>query len=368
MTLVRKHLLRASLATLFASLFSFGCSDNSTRYFERDRYPAKLSDWNLLSIKGDHLQISDETFVYDLNSPLFSDYAHKLRTIFIPKNQMMTFDPEKTFEFPMKSVITKTFFYEKGMEGSVRISSSWSGDPSEINLKKHRLIETRLLVKHADGWEAIPYIWRDDEAHLNLTGSIVRLALEEEPHSLNYLTPSKNQCKSCHATNHTNGEILPIGPKARHLNKSSPLYAVNQIDYLTDKGILSQVASTIDKNAVYTDMAADLSHRARSYLDINCGHCHNENGAADTSGLLLDYKNHELAELGLCKPPIAAGKGSGGRMYSITPGRPKESIMSYRLSSTHPAAMMPELGRALVDEAGVALINEWISSLPGECI
>ena len=116
----------------------------------------------------------------------------------------------------------------------------------------------------------------DEEAHLNLTGSIVRLALEEEPHSLNYLTPSKNQCKSCHATNHTNGEILPIGPKARHPNKSSPLYAVNQIDYLTDKGILSQVASTIDKNAVYTDMGADLSHRARSYLDINCGHCHNE--------------------------------------------------------------------------------------------
>ena len=192
MTLVRKHLLRASLATLFASLFSFGCSDNSTRYFERDSYPAKLSDWNLLSIKGDNLEISDETFVYDLNSPLFSDYAHKLRTIFIPENQMMTFDPEKTFEFPIKSVITKTFFYEKGMGGSVRISSSWSGDPSEINLKKHRLIETRLLVKHADGWEAIPYIWRDEEAHLNLTGSIVRLALDEEPHSLNYLTPSKN--------------------------------------------------------------------------------------------------------------------------------------------------------------------------------
>ena len=128
----------------------------------------------------------------------------------------------------------------------------------------------------------------------------MRLALEEAPHSLNYLTPSKNQCKSCHATNHTNGEILPIGPKARHLNKSSPLYAVNQIDYLTNKGILSQVASTIDKNAAYTDMAADLSHRARSYLDINCGHCHNENGAADTSGLLLDYKDHKLAELGLC--------------------------------------------------------------------
>ena len=150
MTSIKKHLVWVSMATFFASFMSFGCSDNSTQYFERDRYPAKLSDWNLLSIRGDNLEISDETFVYDLNSPLFSDYARKLRTIFIPENQMMTFDPEKTFEFPMKSVITKTFFYEKGVEGSVRISSSWSGDPSEINLKKHRLIETRLLVKHAD--------------------------------------------------------------------------------------------------------------------------------------------------------------------------------------------------------------------------
>lgn len=45
-------------------------------------------------------------------------------------------------------------------------------------------------------------------------------------------------------------------------------------------------------NAVRADTTQTLEHQARSYLDINCGHCHNANGAADTSGLLLDYKIH----------------------------------------------------------------------------
>ena len=35
----------------------------------------------------------------------------------------------------------------------------------------------------------------------------------------------------------------------------------------------------------WADQNANLDDRARSYLDINCGHCHIEGGSADTSGL-----------------------------------------------------------------------------------
>ena len=64
------------------------------------------------------------------------------------------------------------------------------------------------------------------------------------------------------------------------------------------------------------------------------GHCHNPRGAADTSGLFLDARETEPRRLGLCKPPIAAGRGSGGLAYSLVPGQPEASILSYRMHAT----------------------------------
>ncbi|MBD3648037.1 MAG: hypothetical protein HUJ31_11435, partial [Pseudomonadales bacterium] len=110
-----------------------------------------------------------------------------------------------------------------------------------------------------------------------------------------------------------------------------------------------------------------LEVRARDYLDINCGHCHSPTGSADTSGLFLHAAETSLRRLGVCKPPIAAGRGSGGRSVSIWPGRPEASIMVYRMEATDPGTLMPELGRSLVHEEGVQLIAEWIRSLEGEC-
>ena len=72
--------------------------------------------------------------------------------------------------------------------------------------------------------------------------------------------------------------------------------------------------------------------------------------------------------MGYCKPPIAAGKGTGGRLYSIVPGHPEASILSFRLDTSDPSMMMPELGRSLVHAEGVALVSSWIAQLEGECI
>jgi len=111
----------------------------------------------------------------------------------------------------------------------------------------------------------------------------------------------------------------------------------------------------------------DLEHRARSYLDINCGHCHNPHGAADTSGLFLYGAETSARRLGVCKPPIAAGRGTGGRRVSVMPGEPDASILIFRVGDTDPGIMMPELGRATVHEEGLALLRRWVESLPGVC-
>ena len=88
---------------------------------------------------------------------------------------------------------------------------------------------------------------------------------------------------------------------------------------------------------------------------------------ARTSGLYLDIAQTDPAQLGICKAPVAAGRGSGGRRYAIVPGQPDASILVFRIESTEADVKMPELGRNLVDDQGVALIRQWIAELPGTC-
>ena len=56
-------------------------------------------------------------------------------------------------------------------------------------------------------------------------------------------------------------------------------------------------------------------------------------------------------------------RGSGGSDCDIVPGRPEKSILVYRMDSLVPGIMMPELGRGLIDSAGVKLISDYISLL-----
>lgn len=315
-----------------------------------------------------------DAFVYELNTALFSDYALKLRTVHLPAGAKARYQADEVFEFPVGTIITKTFFYPKeaSVAGArpVSLTSSWNGNPESIDLDHYDLIETRILIRQSEGWDALPYIWNGDDAHLKITGDLFTLETVGEP--LNYLVPSRNQCSSCHATNHTSGDILPIGPKARHLNRPTQAFREqtgdNQLQFMADAGLLTGLPrSDVPKNASLDSTTSSVEERARAYLDINCAHCHNPEGAADTSGLLLNIDNQKLAALGLCKPPIAAGRGSGGHLYSIVPGEPDTSIMTFRMASTNPASMMPELGRSLAHTEGIEVVREWISGMQGEC-
>ncbi|MCB1647666.1 MAG: hypothetical protein KDI36_19545, partial [Pseudomonadales bacterium] len=132
----------------------------------------------------------------------------------------------------------------------------------------------------------------------------------------------------------------------------------------TDLSDIPAAARWQDPQSV-TDAGLNLA--ARSWLDINCGHCHNPVGPADTSGLFINWQETDKRRLGYCKVPIATGGGSGGRSVSISPGKPDESILVFRVGSDDPAAMMPEIGRSLVHQEGAALIRRWVASLEGQC-
>lgn len=296
---------------------------------------------------------------YDLVSPLFSDYLLKSRTVWVPEGTQATYAEDGVFGFPVGTIITKTF--------------SYADDLRTPQANRH-LVETRVLIKTADDWLSLPYLWDDagKVATLSVGGTIKPLSFLRDdgtPLSLSYLVPNKNQCIKCHE-DLSKTEL--IGPKARNLNRdfAYPEGTENQLAHWTRLGLLAGAPAPAGapRLAAWDDPNESIERRARSWLEINCAHCHNERGAGRTSGLYLFASVPESSPtLGICKPPVAAGGGAGTFAFDIVPGKPDESILMFRMRSTDPAIMMPELGRAVVHEAGVDLVGQWIAGLQGSC-
>ena len=353
---------------VLVSLWLLGCEPGSVS--QTGEYPESLSDWELLRITGKRFNGHDESTVYDLNSPLFTDYAHKYRSVWTPPGQAGEVSSDGTLILPIGSVVTKTFYYSK-QHGQLVHSGVPNAPAASLNLDKVRLIETRLLVKTEVGWQGLPYIWNEEQtdATLEITGGVIPLEVSGLG-QFNYVVPDFNQCQGCHVTNVAAGSMQPIGLKAKHLDKpySYSGQDLNQLQYLVERHALSGLgAADYQANADWQALGEPLERAARSYLDINCGHCHSRSGPADTSAMFLTIEETDPIHLGVCKPPVAAGQGTGGYLFGINPGYGEESIVTFRMQSDDPGAMMPELGRTLVHTEGVQLIAEWIDGMAGDC-
>ena len=279
--------------------------------------------------------------------------------MWLPEGAQASYTADGVFAFPVGTIITKTFAYAEDLRSP--------------QANRH-LVETRVLIKTADDWLSLPYLWDEagKVATLSVGGTIKPLSFFREDGtklSLSYLVPNKNQCIKCHEDL---AKTELIGPKARNLNRDFA-YAdgtENQLAHWTRLGLLAGAPAPTDapRLAAWDDPAETVERRARSWLEINCAHCHNDRGAGRTSGLYLWASVPTTSPtLGVCKPPVAAGGGAGTFTFDIVPGKPDESIVMFRMRSTEPAIMMPELGRAVVHEAGVDLVAQWISQLPGTC-
>jgi uncharacterized repeat protein (TIGR03806 family) len=311
----------------------------------------RLSDYGFFVDEAGR-EPADGLLSYDLINPLFSDYASKHRYVFIPDGQPAAYRDDDVFDFPVGSVLIKTFAFAPDMRSP------------EVG---ERFVETRLLIRARDGWKAYPYVWNADqsEAYYSPVGmrtSIKTLTPSGEAVELQYAVPNQNQCKTCHQSGQA---LAPIGPTARSLNHEGPA-GTNQIAHWTSLGMLTGAPSPeVIPAAPHTaDVSRSVEERARAYLDINCSHCHKADGGASNSGLFLRWTEEDPVGWGVRKHPTAAGRGAGQSRFVIEPGRPDESILLYRMESTEPGVLMPELGRSVVDEAGVRLVREWIASMP----
>ena len=336
---------------------AYGCdiTDKPVRFTPDSEPYAKLSDYRFFKGNLSDLNPNNRVLPYDLNSSLFTDYAWKKRFIWMPVGVSGVYNDTDVFDLPVGTVLIKNFYYPDDFR-----------NPDG----PRRIFETRLLVHASNGWRGLPYIWDEEqsEAILSLAGGDAQIQFTRETGEqiqTRYLIPNANQCRSCHLED---GIMVPIGPAARHLNKNF-LYndgLQNQLIRWKQEGYLAGVQDPAhapilpdarDKDSGTVDI------RARAYLDINCAHCHNPSGPGKTSGLYLRADVDNPTAIGIMKPPVAAGRGSGGKSFSIVPGQPDESILLYRMESAEPGIMMPEIGRTIVDREAVELIREWIEGM-----
>lgn len=342
--------LLAALASMAALLLlaAFSRPDGPPRPAQR------LSEYGFFIGPLADLQPAEGVFPYTVNAPLFSDYAEKARFIALPKGARMGFRAEGPFDFPVGSVILKNFFYLNDVR-----------KPEQ----GRRIVETRLLVREAGGWKALTYVWNADQtdALLEVAGTEVLIRWTDatgKHRTLQYHVPNLNQCKGCHATD---GQLVPIGVCAEQLQRPDTPHGSLLERWSAEgrlKGINAEALAAVTPLADYENPGLPLNARARAYLHANCAHCHHPRGPASTSGLFLDAAQTDPMRLGIYKPPVAAGRGSGNRKYSIAPGKPHESILLFRMEHNDPGIRMPELGRQMPHREGIELIRQWIRQLP----
>jgi uncharacterized repeat protein (TIGR03806 family) len=315
--------------------------------------PTKLADYGLFADSAATTP-SPGVHLYTLNTALFSDYADKRRYVYVPAGRKIAYKADGAFEFPVGSVLIKTFEYH-----------ARRGDAAS----PVRTLETRLLVHTKSGWEGRPYIWNaaGTEAVLTPVGGPIGVQIHDEADhimSIAYRVPNQNQCKTCHLSN---GNISPIGPKAANLNRDIDVGGapINQLTRWSQLGILKDAPNpaSAPKNADFTNLSLSVEARSRAWLDINCGHCHKSDGSASNTGLYLTANTVDPSHLGIGRRPVSAGKGSGELLFDVVPGHPEQSILFHRISSTEPGVAMPELGRTVVHEEAVGVIRQWISEM-----
>ena len=253
--------------------------------------------------------------------------------------------------FPTGAALVKTFYYHSTIGG------------------EDDLVETRIMIKKDTGWIFAEYVWNaaKTEAVLDMAGSTRRVGWikDGEVTGTNYKIPKGVQCINCHAIGTTPN---PVGPKPQNLNKMYTYAdgAQNQLAKWKAFGYLDTAPQNIVSTIDWTDATQPLELRVRSYLDINCAHCHTEGAHNDHSPMDLAFGKTTIpANLGMCTAP--SDFVTGDQQYIIAKQDAKGSLMPFRMSTNIQSEMMPILGRTVVHTEALTLVQEWITAMEEPC-
>jgi len=265
---------------------------------------------------------------YQVNQPLWSDYAQKKRWIFIPANTKVIFDAKKPYSFPIGTILVKHF-------------------SMEVALGKMQFIETRVLVhKEGNTWKGYTYKWDQDDAYLVAANQSPTVKLDIDASAIggariqSFKIPSRRQCLECH--NKTVGFVRSF--RTHQLNLD--LNGINQIKTFEKMGFFKTPIPNTNQLPSYA------KNDVKSYLAVNCVHCHNPKPSAPCGYTGLDFRYEYINISKLIK--------SG----HIIPGSKETSEIYKRMNSSQMFYRMPFIGSNVIDIKAVDNLGKWIDHLP----
>ena len=319
-------------------------------------FPRRLSETGLFRF-GAKQEPAPGVVAFSIRAGMWADGARAERFVGIPGMERIVKTNEGKWHFPKDSVLAKTLSLE-----------TRPGDSSSS-----RRLETQILHFDGSSWRGYSYRWNEEQDDARLveeSGSEEPLQIKDANYpggkrQQTWRFGSRAECLRCHnpwAGPPLAFNALQLAGVASHAastsdGSSEPLRA------FVEKGLLAE--SVIEKSGLQLadpmDEGAGVEARARSWLHVNCAHCHRE-GAG---GSVVSHFNYELKLPEVKAAGVRPSQGTFDLPSArvVAPGHALQSTLYYRLSTLGPSHM-PRLGSSLIDDQGLKLIYDWIGQLP----
>jgi putative heme-binding domain-containing protein len=332
------------------------------------RFPQKLSETGLFAGIKAH-QPAPGVVPFSIRAAQWADHADAERFVALPDTSTArvydrpTSNPGEFFSgrvfFPKDGVLAKTFTLE--ME---------RGNP-----RSRRRLETQILHSDGTNWHGYSYRWNDEQTDADLvpaTGADRALTIidRQAPGGKWQQTwhyPGRAECLQCH--NPWVGGVIAFTPAQLDCDGDAGSLPGNQLRALEGVGIITPAKAPgydddppaplrlVDPH----DHRAGLDDRARSYLHVNCSHCH-QFGAGGSVDIDLRGDLSLEDTKTLQRRPVQ-GTFDIPDAEILAPGDPYRSVLYYRMAKIG-RGRMPHIGSEIVDDCGVGLMHEWIRRLP----
>ena len=300
---------------------------------------------------------------YEINAPGWHDGATSEHLIALPENAGIEVRPRQGWQPPNGTVLAQTL---------------------TVQAKR---IETRVLIREANDWTGYTYLWNAAQTDADLadkTGADITVGTGQP-----WRVPSRAECLMCHsrqggfaltlnegqlnvgdqlerwermgmvmttggAMDRQRGGGGNFGRSARGSSPSLPQRAP------VASPLLPRDPESLGRYSGVGDKTATIESRARTYLAVNCAHCHVRDGGGNSAmefvwNLPLD-RMRAVGE----KPQHGDFGMSDARI--IAAGAPGRSVVIPRMGMRGPG-QMPPVGTRAGDPEGLRLMAEWIASL-----
>jgi putative heme-binding domain-containing protein len=339
----------------------------------RPPFPRKLSQTGLFRSVKRH-EPAPGVVPFSVNAELWADHSTAERFVALPgRTTAKMYD--SPVPIPGGFFSGQVFFPKDGV-----LARTVSLELERGNPRSRRRLETQVLHYDGETWRGYTYAWDDAQSDATLvpaegmerTFTVVDTKAPGGRRHQRWRYHSRAECLRCH--NPWAGP--PLAFTLAQLNKEHDYGGVkdDQLRALAHAGLIELLHYDSESKKTTPlreppkvrlanphDRSAGLDGRARSYLHVNCSHCH-QFGAGGTADLQLRY-DVALEETKTLEVRPVQGTFDIAGAHILSPGDPYSSTLYYRMAKLG-RGRMPHVGSEVVDERGLRLVHDWIRRLP----